>query len=99
MSNVLTVNYNIIYNVNNNSILFTVVYHGILLSKTVSSRIPNKHHEELKERCNQLGCTINEYIEHAIEFALDGSTEFDFSGDLREPENTPKPSVIVSEIE
>jgi len=85
------------YNVNHNSILFTAVYSSILLSKTVSAKIPNKRHEELRDRCNQLGCTINEYIEHSLEFELDGSTEFGF--DVEEPENTPLPSVIVTELE
>jgi hypothetical protein len=85
------------YNQIFNSILFTAVYHSIQLSKIVSARIPNNHHEELRDRCNQLGCTINEFVEHCIEFALDGSTEFAFESE--EPEITPKPSVIVSEIE
>ena len=67
------------------------------MSKTVSARIPNNKHETLRERCNQLGCTINEYVEHAIEFAMDGSTEFDF--DVDEPEIKPEPSVIVDKIE
>ena len=69
-------------------ILFTSVNYGLLMSKTVSARIPNKNHDTLRERCNQLGCTINEYIEHAIEFAMDGSTEFDF--DVDEPEIKPE---------
>jgi len=93
------VNYNIIYNVNHNSILFTIVYCGILLSKTVSSKIPNKLHEDLREICNQLGCTINEYVENCIEFLLNNSSEFDFGNNLEELEITPKPRVIVSEID
>jgi len=82
-------------------ILFTTVYQCILLSRTVSSRIPNKNHELLRERCNQLGCTINEYIEHAIEFALDGSTEFDFELEEAEiqSEDKPTPRVNVRNIE
>ena len=67
------------------------------MSKTVSARIPNKNHEALRERCNQLGCTINEYIEHAVEFALDGSTDFEF--DLDEPEIRPESDVTLTEIE
>ena len=85
------------YNVNYNLTLFTLVYNPKLLSKTISARIPNKKHEILRERCNQLGCTINEYIEHAIEFAMDGSSEFDF--DVNEAETKSEPSVIVAEIE
>ena len=85
---VLTVNYNVNYNLT----LITSVYCRIPLSKTVSARIPNKNHETLRERCNQLGCTINEYVEHAIEFAMDGSTEFDF--DIEEPESLPKIEIL-----
>ena len=62
------------------------------MTKTVSARIPNKRHDALRERCNQLGCTINEYIEHVIEFTLDGQSEFDF--ELNEPDIIPlKPTV------
>ena len=59
------------------------------MSKTVSARIPNKVHEELRERCNRLGCTINEFIEHALEFAMDEFTEFDF--DVPEEEAVTEP--------
>ena len=55
-------------------------------TRTVSARIPNERHDELRERCNRLGCTITEYIENAIDFAMDGSCEFDFG----EPENEPE---------
>ena len=64
------------------------------MSKTVSARLPNKNHELLRDRCNQLGCTINEYIEHAIEFEMDGSTEFEF--DLDAPEIKPESDVTDS---
>ena len=74
------------------------------LSKTVSARIPNKVHEELRERCNRLGCTINEFIEHAIEFAMGDTTEFEF--DVEEPEieaktdeSKPVPEAKVVQIE
>jgi len=53
------------------------------MSRTVSSRIPNDLHEELVERCNRVGCTIADFIQAAIEFAMYGSTEFDF-GDEEE---------------
>ena len=59
------------------------------MSKTVSARIPNKRHEELRERCNRLGCTINEFIEHALEFAMDEYTEFEF--DVNEEESITEP--------
>jgi len=74
------------------------------MSKTVSARISNKTHEELRERCNRLGCTINEFIEHAIEFAMGDTTEFEF--DVEEPEiehktdeSKPVPQVKVVRIE
>ena len=60
------------------------------MSKTVSARIPNELHQDLRERCNQLGCTINEFVEHCIEFLMYNSSDFDF-GD--EPENEPKISI------
>lgn len=74
------------------------------MSRTVSARLPNKRHDELRERCNQLGCTINEFIEHAIEFAMNGAAEFEF--DVEEPEietktdeSKPVPEVKVVQIE
>ena len=51
------------------------------MSRTVSARIPNEMHEELRERCNKVGCTMTEWIEHAIEFCMNDHTEFDFGGD------------------
>ena len=73
------------------------------MSKTVSARIPNKVHEELRERCNRLGCTINEFIEHAIEFAMNGTAEFEFDVEAEiEPktdESKPVPEVKVVRIE
>jgi len=48
------------------------------LSRTVSSRIPKELHDELFERCNNVGCSINDFIEASIEFALHEYTEFDF---------------------
>jgi len=59
------------------------------MSKTVSAKIPNQMHEELRERCNLLGCTINEFIENSIDFGLNESSDFDFGNDA-EPENEPK---------
>lgn len=71
------------------------------MSKTVSARIPNELHQELRERCNQVGCSINDYVENCISFILYNSSDFDF-GD--EPEKEPKidisevkPSVVVLE--
>ena len=62
------------------------------MSRTVSARIPNKKHEFLRERCNQLGCTINEFIEHSLEFALEGKSDFDF--ELEETEIMPLKPIV-----
>jgi len=51
------------------------------LSRTVSSRIPKELHEELRERCNQIGESMNDFIKAAIEFALWESTDFDFGNE------------------
>ena len=58
------------------------------MSRTVSARIPKELHEELRERCNKLGCNISDYILEGIAFILHNHSEFDF-GD----ENETKPSV------
>ena len=55
------------------------------MSRTVSARIPTQLHDELRERCNTLGETINDFVKASIEFALHNYTEFDF-GDSDEDE-------------
>jgi predicted DNA-binding protein len=52
------------------------------VSRTVSARIPTELHEELRERCNLLGESINDFVKAAIEFALYGSIDFDFGDEL-----------------
>ncbi len=52
------------------------------MSRTVSARIPNDLHEELRERCNIIGESINDFVEAAIEFALNDTVDFDFGGEL-----------------
>jgi len=47
------------------------------LSKTVSSRLQDSKHEVLREKCNQLGCSMNDFIKDAIEMKLNGSNSFD----------------------
>ena len=59
-----------------------------LMSKTVSARIPNKSHEEILERCNRVGCSINEWLNSGIDYLLTGSSDFDF-GDS-EPQKEAK---------
>ena len=47
------------------------------MSKIVSARIENELHERLRDKCNNLGCTINDYILGMIELLLNGSTNFE----------------------
>ncbi len=54
------------------------------MSRTVSSRIPISLHEELRERCNELGESINDYIKASIELGLHSSSEFNFGDDLED---------------
>jgi len=68
------------------------------MSKTVSSRLANKRHDELRERCNELGCTMNEFIENCIYFMLDGTSEFEFNLDDELQEDKPEtkePKVVL----
>jgi len=52
------------------------------MSRTVSARIPTDLHEELRERCNLIGESINDFVKAAIEFALNETVDFDFGGEL-----------------
>ena len=52
------------------------------MSRTVSTRIPTDLHEDLRERCNLIGESMNDFIKAAIEFALYDSCNFDFGGEL-----------------
>jgi hypothetical protein len=65
------------------------------MSKTVSSRIDNRIHKDLVERCNQLGCNINEFVGESVKFTLYNESNFDFDLDdeidseLNEKESEP----------
>ncbi len=66
------------------------------MSRTVSARIPKEMHEDLRDKCNDLGCSINDYIVGCIELMLNGNTEFDF-GDEEDKEEKPKTIVHLSD--
>ncbi len=53
------------------------------MSRTVSARIPKQLHEDLRERCNEMGESINDFVKASIELMLYGSSDFDFE----EPED------------
>lgn len=48
------------------------------MTKTVSTRIDDKTHQEIIDRCNIEGCTVAHFLNCAIELAITGSTPFDF---------------------
>ena len=54
------------------------------MSRTVSARISKEMHDELREKCNKAGCTINDWLVAAIDYILIGSSEFDFGDDDEE---------------
>jgi len=54
------------------------------LSRTVSARIPTELHEELRERCNEIGESINDFITASLEFALHEYVDFDFGNEDEE---------------
>ncbi|MCH9659259.1 hypothetical protein K0U27_11350 [archaeon] len=60
------------------------------MSRTVSACIPTKMHDELRERCNLIGESINDFIVACLEIGLHNSSEFNFGdGLLDESENNP----------
>jgi len=65
------------------------------VSRTVSTRIPNEIHEEIRERCNKVGCSINDFLEASLEFALNDYSEFDFGNEEDEPIADVKEARIV----
>ena len=67
------------------------------MSRTVSARIPTELHEELRERCNLVGESINDYVTAAIEFALHESVDFDFGNEELEEEPQVKVSFVEKE--
>ena len=54
------------------------------MSRTVSARIPTELHEDLRERCNLIGESINDFVKASIEMCLYNSCEFDFGEELIE---------------
>ncbi|QLH02586.1 hypothetical protein C5F47_02930 [Nitrosopumilus cobalaminigenes] len=60
------------------------------MSRTVSARIPTKMHDELRERCNLIGESINDFIVACLEIGLHNSSEFNFGDELlNESDNNP----------
>lgn len=72
--------------------MFIVANSGKQMSRTVSARIKPEMHEKLRERCNKIGCNINDFIESCIELGLTGHSDFDF-GDKESSEVNRKLTV------
>ena len=70
-----------------------------LLSRTVSARIPNELHKELCERCNRIGCSINDFIQGSLELVINDYTEFDLGNDEEEFEEETVPELKVTSID
>ena len=48
------------------------------MTKTVSARVSEIVHDKILNRCNIRGCTVNEFLNAAIEFAIVGHIDFEF---------------------
>lgn len=60
------------------------------MSRTVSARIKPELHDNLRERCNKVGCSINDFIEATIKLGLDGNVEFDFGDEEESKSNVER---------
>ena len=72
------------------------------MTKTVSARIDNRVHNDLVERCNQLGCNINEFVSECVKFMLFNESDFQFEpeDDNSDPEpEKPKETEPVAELQ
>lgn len=61
------------------------------MSRTVSARISNEMHEQLREWCNNAGCSMSDWIEAAIDYIFTHSSDFDF-GDPDDEDETEEVS-------
>ncbi len=70
------------------------------MTKTISSRIDNRTHDDLIERCNKLGCNINEFVGESVKFLLSNESDFEFDLEESDSSNTeePKPQITIREI-
>ena len=65
--------------------------------KPTSVRLDPELQDELDDRCNNLGCSKNKFIEESVKLGLGGSSDFNF-GDEEEEEEEPK-KIKVEDIE
>ena len=67
------------------------------MTRTVSARIPTDLHEELRERCNLVGESINDFVKASVEMALHNESEFDFGDELMDKLEKNKARIIIKE--
>lgn len=65
------------------------------MSRTVSARIKPDMHKQLREECNNIGCSINDYLEACIELGLTGHTDFDFGDEEKDSPDESKKKVVI----
>ena len=66
------------------------------MSRTVSSRIPKELHEKLRDHCNDLGVTVNDYVKEAIEQSFDENNAREKLSDLTYPCSVCNKQIIPS---
>ena len=62
------------------------------MSRIVSARITKRMHEDLRRKCNEIGCTINEFVEDSIQDSL-------YEPDESDSVNTEKKQINNKKIE
>jgi len=66
------------------------------MAQTVSARISKEMHDDLRERCNDLGCTINDFIENSVEASLYDSEAEPTKDDNRIEASNPEPAKVTN---
>ena len=56
------------------------------MTRTISARISNDVNDELRDRCNRVGCSINDWLVAAIDYLFTHSSDFDFGDEEYEDE-------------
>ncbi len=54
--------------------------------KPTSIRLGEELESDLKERCEELGCSKNDFIKNSVDFMINNESDFDFGLD-EEPEH------------
>ncbi len=69
------------------------------MSRTVCARISKERHNEIRERCNKAGCTINDWLVALIDLHFTGGSDFDFGDEEEEFEEETVPELKVTSID